>query len=216
LCHGKVEVLNEKGDMGWWYKKIATHVTPARARFRGKWKKSNQKRKHKSNIFPEALGVLEIEADCMKIPVGDSTNEQLQFYGARLLRDGDVFCLSEKVDLPLFEVEIGKEYVKEYMMKEKGAGGIYMEYHDAPHLHIASRKEHSSGWLVLGKEHDGNFELSAFQIPRNCAIYTHPLTLHNDCFLVGKYNVAFTDVANDTSTVRILSSNGQKVEISIA
>ena len=56
---------------------------------------------------------------------------------------GDIICFGDICAcLPVCNVEIGRDYIKEYIMKR--AGGVYLEYHDRPHFHMP-RDRHAGG-----------------------------------------------------------------------
>jgi hypothetical protein len=67
------------------------------------------------------------------IPVIDATEELLSYYRAHLLNDGDYFHFETQRDYPLFMMDIGENYIKEFIMKKKK--GLYLEYHNEPHYH---------------------------------------------------------------------------------
>ena len=127
--------------------------------------------------------------------------------------------------MPLSRMQVGKHYVREYMLSERGLNssnnklassdpGLYLEWHGAPHLH-APLNSRSGGYLVLGKrvysgtgseeegenESDDNFaiQLSRFAIPFGCGILTPGGCVHCDACLAGDYLVAYT-LADDYET----------------
>ena len=61
--------------------------------------------------------------------------------------------------LPLCNVDIGVNYIDDYIMKE--AGGVYVEYHDRPHFHMP-REPTAGGYIILGRDIDEYILLAAF------------------------------------------------------
>merc|ERR1712096_587107 len=99
----------------------------------------------------------------------------------------------------LFNMEVGKHYPEKYLKNVgKGyGGGCYLEYHDLPHFHM-SRDATAGGNLILGKfvdetDHSKGVEVTAFQIPVGCGIYTPPDTIHCDSFLNGRLKVMYSN-----------------------
>ena len=91
--------------------------------------------------------------------------------------------------MAIFEMNITYDYINEYVMKL--GGGLYLEYFDIHHIHIPLNND-SSGYIILAKKKPENiYELSAFQIPFGKALIIPPNITHNDCFLVGNYNIIY-------------------------
>ena len=60
------------------------------------------------------------------------------------------------------------------------ANGMYIEYHNTPHLYIAQNKE-SSGYLILAKKLSENkYMVAGLSVPYNKVIYLPPYTIHNE------------------------------------
>ena len=85
------------------------------------------------------------------IPLAPTTPEELVYYSAQLLHKEDCLRFDAQVPLPLFSMEIGPDYVADYMLKKDHARGIFLEYHDLPHFHMPLNKE-AKGYLILGKK----------------------------------------------------------------
>ena len=82
-------------------------------------------------------------------------------------------------------------YIEDYIMDESRGGGIYFEYHNLPHIHIPL-DSCSGGYIILAKKIRNNrYDVSAFTIPLGKALYINPNVIHNDCFLIGDYNVVY-------------------------
>jgi len=84
-----------------------------------------------SNILGES-GNLYLDNDILKIPVVNIND--IVFYGCELYKYNDIIKFDIDCNLPITIVEIGKNYIKDYIMKI--AGGVYLEYHDRPHFHM--------------------------------------------------------------------------------
>lgn len=173
-----------------------------------KWDKLEQYVQKSSNILGNN-GLFECSST-LNIPI--SSIETLGFYGAKLYKKGDIIQFESNKPLPLTIMDIGRNYVNDYLLQESGGGGCYLEYHDTPHFH-APLNCLSSGYLILGKIEDNFCYLSAFQIPLDYAIYTSPFTIHCDAFLIGKYLVVYT-ITDYYSTV-LLRHNKQIAKVVI-
>jgi hypothetical protein len=162
---------------------------------------------NESNIFGKNSWLI-VDADVLTVPVCETTPENLAFYGAELITPSDVFEFdipSGITHVPLTAMRVGKDYVKGFIMQEVkdggGSGGAYLEWHDTPHLHMPLNSK-TSGTLVMGKMEDGKMLLGGFEIKFGTAIYMPPYTLHNDCFLIGKFGCVYSATENfQTGTV---------------
>lgn len=186
---------------------------PKHCILKGKWEHSKDTQKDKSNILGN-IGSFISENDTLEIPIAHTKLETLAYYKAILINKGDCLKFQTKIPLPLFSMEIGKDYIKEYMLKEEHANGIFIEYHNLPHLHMPIDK-HAKGYLILGKKIKNNiYHLSAFSIPYQSAIYTSPNVIHNDSFLIGKYYVIYSKT-DSFSTVRLMNSKNKILKTKI-
>ena len=91
----------------------------------------------------------------------------MSYYGATLLPMDKVVRFSND-NFPIFEMEIGENYIRDYIMTEEG-GGFYLEFHnDQPHFHMPLD---GSGYYLLGKwaEELGMIQVTAFEIPKDFA-----------------------------------------------
>jgi len=126
--------------------------------------------------------------DNLNIPVASSN--YLWYYGVKIMNIGDVVCFETDCDkLPLFMMDIGCNYVDEYIMKK--GGGVYLEKHERPHFYIRCNT-YSSGYLCFGRECNEGISISAFEVPEGKALYVPNNVIHNDCFLTGKYKVIYS------------------------
>ena len=159
----------------------------------------------KSNILGNS-GYMILKSD-LQIPI--IMEKDLWYYDVILYNLGDVVLFDESY--PLFEVEIGENYIDDYIMKK--AGGVYIEKHNKIHFYVPLNK-FSRGYIILGKENEGNIELSAFKIPFGKALYVNKNVIHNDCFLVGKYNVIYTNTDN-YKTVLLVNEKKEPIKVTI-
>ncbi len=180
-------------------------ITPDHCILKGEWTHPQKNQEDKSSILGD-IGPFIAKNETLEIPVAATSHETLNYYGAKLLNSGDIFKFDTKVHLPLFSMDIGQDYVEDYMLQKEHANGIFIEFHDRPHFHMPMN-EHATGYLILGKKIKENiYHLSAFAIPFKSAIYTPPYVIHNDSFLIGKYYVVYSKT-DDFSTVRLLDSS---------
>lgn len=162
-----------------------------------------------SNILGDN-GIFSTETNQLVIPVMEATEENLKYYNCRLLGIDDEVEFQTNGELPITVVEIGKNYVEEYLY---GSGhGSYLEYHKTPHYHRGMNEE-ARGYLVVGKwycdeesnedEYFCKIQLSAVKIPFGKAVYMSPFVVHTDQFLIGKYEVVYTkSVVYSTVTLK--------------
>lgn len=121
----------------------------------------------------------------------EATKETVSYYNCKLINKNETFYLNSENDLALFDMEISHNYIDDYIMNEMYGGGIYLEYHDFPHIYIPT-EEISDGYILLAKQIQNNrYDVTAFKIPYGKALYIEPNVIHNDCFLTGNYHVAY-------------------------
>jgi hypothetical protein len=153
---------------------------------------------NKSNILGKS-GKLYLKSN-ISVPIIGSNS--LHYYNVKLYNINDIISFDH--NLPLFEMEIGKNYVDEYIMKK--AGGVYLEEHERPHFHMPLTED-SCGYMILGKKVKGGIELSAFTIPYGEALYMPNNIIHNDCFLIGNYNVIYSKTPNYKTVLLVNNCN---------
>ena len=151
-----------------------------------------------------------VDREEVHIPVTETTEENLSYFGARLLKHGDTITIDTPYPIPITVMDIGKNYVNGFLL-ESGSG-CYLEYHDTPHLHMPMNSD-ANGHIILAKVIDGDIHLTAFTIPYGYACYTLPYTIHCDAFLVGKYIVLYTVTPNYSTA--LLRHAGKSVKVSI-
>lgn len=169
-----------------------------------KWQDTNKEKSNGSNILGKN-GTLDLDSNNLNIPLIETTEHNLSFYGAIIVKMNDVVSFDIPVVLPITKMNIGKNYFETYLLNESNGGGCYLEYHDTPHFHMPLDND-ASGSLILGKIVDNVCHLSAFKIPYGYAIYTPPYTIHCDGNLVGDYLVVYT-ITEKYSTVLIKNNN---------
>ena len=173
--------------------------TPPHVRCTGRWKAVETVESRQANILG-GLGTLTMNASELNIPEATPTPEFLAFYGASLVRVGDLLTFESDHNLPVTIINIGQTYVEDYLHVEGQGGGSFIEYHDRPHLHMPlDPKAH--GHLLLGRSEGADYVLSAFSIPFGYAIYTKPYALHADPYLVGRYLVIYSITKNYSTVV---------------
>ena len=148
-----------------------------------------------NNIF-DKNNILVCENNKINIPIEYATKENLAYYNCQLINNFEIFKLESPIyKIPYFLMEIDDNYVKDYIMNKNEGGGVYLEYHDTPHFHFPTN-EYCNGFITIGKKINDEYEITGFKIPYGTGIYTPPNTIHNDCFLTGKWKVVYTNTNN--------------------
>lgn len=160
-----------------------------------------------ANVFG-VMGTL-LVPDGFEIPTVTATKENVGYYGLELIETGSNFSVtSDKYQTALMEYDYTKHYKKEFLMNKYGGGGIFIETHDFPHIHIPI-SEDCGGYIVIGKRISfDEFHFTAFRIPYKHLLYTPAHTIHGDGTLVGKYALTVADSAfAHADTVLIYNKN---------
>jgi hypothetical protein len=160
-----------------------------------------------ANTFGK-MGVF-LVPDRFEIPTTMANPENIKFYGLELIENHKVLTIrSEKVDIVMMQYHYESTYKKEFLMQEFGGGGVFLETHDFPHIHIPL-SEDCGGYIVIGKCLEPDlFCFTAFQIPYGYALYTPSNTIHGDGTLVGKYGLTVADPSMiSADTVLIYNKN---------
>ncbi|MBK7550125.1 MAG: hypothetical protein IPI20_21160 [Rhodoferax sp.] len=147
-----------------------------------------------ANVFGR-MGTL-LVPDGFRIPTILATPENVSYYGLRLIESGSDFSvISGKYETALMQYDYTSRYKDDFLMKKRGGGGIFLETHDFPHIHIPCSKA-CGGYIVIGKQIAAErFEFTAFTIPYGFALYTPSGTIHGDGTLVGEYALTVADSA---------------------
>lgn len=142
-----------------------------------------------------AMGALLVPPD-FAIPTVTATPDNVLYYGLQLVPSGSDFSIaSEHCPIALMQYDYTPDYKKDFLMKKRGGGGIFVETHAFPHIHIPTSPE-CGGYIVIGKPvAAGRFDFTAFRIPYGYALYTPSNTIHGDGTLVGEYALTVADPA---------------------
>ena len=92
--------------------------------------------------------------------------------------------------MAIIHTNFGPTYVANFLQLADKGGGVFVEYHDFPHLRMPLEPP-AHGHFLLGRQDGDDYLLSAFPIPPNTALYTPPGALRADPFLVGRYLVVY-------------------------
>jgi hypothetical protein len=159
-----------------------------------------------------AMGALLVPRG-IKIPTITATKENVNYYGLQLIETGSNFSVtSDQCPIALMQYDYTKDYKKEFLMKKHGGGGIFVETHNFPHIHIPT-SAHCGGYIVIGKQAaTDQFHFSAFRIPFGTALYTPSNTIHGDGTLVGEYALTVADSALITADT-VLMYNRDTLEM---
>jgi len=161
----------------------------------------------RSNILGRS-GTIHIEEDHISIPI----TQRYSFFGVKMYKVGDIISFNHiNTSLPVCNVNIGINYINDYIMKD--AGGVYLEYHDRPHFHMP-RNSSAGGYIVVGREIDEFILLAAIKIPFGYALYMPNYVIHNDCFLTGDYTVVYSQTPN-YSNVLLCNKKNIPVKVTI-
>ena len=188
---------------------MITGITPPQAKFEGKWYEKNDG--HSNASILGGIGELIMNETTISIPVVIASNENLVYYGAYMIRDGEIMDVESPVPLIIAGVTVGKTYIRGFIMNKSYGGGEYLEYHDTPHFHMPLDQE-ADGVLILGKREGDDYFVTAYKIPYGYGVYTPPNVLHTDAHLVGRYLVMYTYTDN-FSTVNLKTRKNELVEI---
>lgn len=142
-----------------------------------------------------SMGAL-LVPDGFRIPTVMATAENVKHYGLSLIPNGEAFAISsDEFQIAMMKYDYTSDYKKVFLMQKYGGGGVFVETHNFPHIHIPLHEE-CGGYIVIGKQlADGLFHFTAFQIPYGYALYTPSYTIHGDGTLVGEYGLTVADSA---------------------
>ena len=134
--------------------------------------------------------------DGFNIPTVTATPENVRHYGLQLIENKEVFAVSSRAfEIVMMRYDYSKDYKKDFLMQKYGGGGVFVETHDFPHIHIPVN-EKCAGYIVIGKQlSNGKYHFTAFNIPFGFALYTPSYTIHGDGTLVGEYGITVGDSA---------------------
>jgi hypothetical protein len=155
---------------------------------------TNKKTVTDNNILG-SNSIFQIDTDHITIPIEEIKPEYLNYYGVKLIEQDDIFNLNNRLEIALYEMEIGKNYLDSFLVKQNYGNGIYIESHDLPHYYFTNDSE-SSGYLIIGEKTVSGFALTAFVLGLDRTIYIPPYVYHCDGCLVGKYDVIYGKTEN--------------------
>ncbi|GAB2195999.1 hypothetical protein [Sessilibacter sp. MAH4] len=147
-----------------------------------------------ANSFGGLGALLVPDAFCIPTVIADQDN--VKHYGLTLIPAEQTFTVkSDNYEIVMMEYDYTKDYKKDFLMQKYGGGGIFVETHDFPHIHIPTTAD-CGGYIVIGKQLSATkFHFTAFQIPFGYALYTPSYTIHGDGTLVGVYALTVGDSA---------------------
>ena len=147
----------------------------------------------------------------IEVPAMDATEDALAYYGATLIRPGDIVRFPNE-EFPIWKMEVGPRYVNDFLMTVEG-GGFYLEYHtDRPHFHMLRE---GSGHYLLAKWNADHtkLQMTAFRIPEGHAVYTKMGGIHCDAALIGKDLAVGYTTSENCSTVLLRDPKDRYVNI---
>lgn len=208
MTTGRNLAFIEKGAKLWHFDlknphaiRLATHQPP-KVTVKARWYSTQQALEAGIKVVSGGDANVFGSEGCLLVPPGFqiptvlATPENVGYYGLQLIPSGTDFVVSSlQYEVALMEYDYGKDYRKDFLMRREGGGGLFVETHDFPHIHIPT-SESCGGYIVIGKqtaEHE--FQFTAFQIPYGYALLTPAYTIHGDGTLVGKYALTVADSA---------------------
>ena len=134
------------------------------------------------------------------IPTVTATARNVLYYGLQLVESGsDLAVATAHYPIAMMEYDYTAAYKQHFLMKKHGGGGVFLETHDFPHIHIPTSAA-CGGYIVIGKAvAPGEYHFTAFRIPFGSALYTPSNTIHGDGTLVGTYALTVADPALTTA-----------------
>lgn len=165
------------------------------------------------NVFGR-MGAL-LLPDNFEIPTVTATKENVKHYGLELIDNNSSLTVrSEQCDIVMMKYDYTSIYKKDFLMQKHGGGGIFVETHQFPHIHIPLSNK-CGGYIVIGKRlSETEFNFTAFRIPYGYALYTPANTIHGDGTLVGEYGLALAD-SNMISADTVLMYNKNTKEMAL-
>lgn len=173
-------------------------VAPGYLEFTAEWDQKIISSGEGNNILGDNGG-LYFDASNIKIPKVAATKEALAYYGAVLISEGSAIRFPNDDAYPIWKMQVGHHYVRDYIMNKNEGGGFYLEYHhDQPHFHMVIE---GGGYYLLAKQvNEKTFQITAFELSSGQAIYTKKGAIHCDAALTGELVVGYA-ASDDCSTV---------------
>lgn len=145
----------------------------------------------------------------LSVPVVKATPETLAYYGAVLISANTAVRFPNEEPFPLWKMEVGNDYIKDYIMTESGGGGFYLEFHhDQPHFHMIV--DGGGHYLLAKKVGESRYHLTAFELSNGQAVYTKKGAIHCDAALTGEIICGYT-ASLDCETVLLRTKEGNQM-----
>ncbi|HEV8052987.1 MAG TPA: hypothetical protein VGP47_10885 [Parachlamydiaceae bacterium] len=179
-------------------------LVPAHLEFKAEWNKQTITSGEGNNILGDNGG-LYFDVSAIQVPAEKATKETLAYYGAVLISENSAIRFPSDEAYPLWKMQVGTNYVRDYIMVKDSGGGYYLEYHhDQPHFHMVID---GGGHYLLAKEvSEGTFHITAFELSNGDVVYTKKGAIHCDAALTGELIVGYT-ASEDCSTVLLRTKN---------
>ena len=150
----------------------------------------------------------------INIKISDLNKNLINKFKIKILTEKNIiFNLDNPTNTYMFLMDIGVNYVKDYLLVKDLGDGFYLETHDLPHYYWALEDE-PKGYFIIGEKISNGFSFYAFKIPPKTGIYIPPFVYHSDAFLVGQYKVIYSNTPN-YSTYLIVDKNKNPVQVNI-
>jgi hypothetical protein len=152
------------------------------------------------------------EIQNIEIPIEIATNEKLAYYGCQLVEMMDIITFNSKENQTLYycQINIGDEYLDNYIMNENFGNGVYFESYNHPTFYSATYKN-SGGFIILVKPNGMFVELTGFIIPYESGINIPENVLHSNCFLKGLWKTIYSNKTDNTSNY-VIGKNHKPVK----
>ena len=163
-----------------------------------------------ANVF-QSFGVLFVP-DGFRIPVVTANSVNVMHYGLSLIiNDTNVVFDSPEYDLVLARYDYRPNYLRDFLTKERGGGGYFVETHNFPHLHTPLSAECGGCILVGQKRMSGDYEFTGFRIPYGTGLYTPSNTIHGDGTIVGDHAITVATASAQADTVLFYNENSRRM-----
>jgi hypothetical protein len=139
--------------------------------------------------------------DDFHIPTTLATKSNVKHYGLSLVPNRDIFEFRSPVSQVMVTYRYKRDYINDFVVQPNGGGGVFVETHLFPHLHVPVDTS-DSGYMIIGKRHSSDeFEFTAFEIPYGFGLYTPGGTIHGDSYLLGDFAMSLGLATSDTVTI---------------
>lgn len=191
----------------------AQSTAPDHIRVLAHWNNDAKIESGAENILGDNVTLsIDTDLESIEIPVLEASPNNMLYYGAMLFHEGDRLQFNTD-NYPIWKMELGQNYVNDFLMTDAGKG-FYFEWHlDRPHWH-QPLTEDACGFYLLAKNAGTSpcgkiiLEITGFKIPVGSAVYTTPGAIHCDAALTGEnWIVGFTD-SESYSTALLRNNTG--------